>query len=302
MLKTTHKTSDGVPEREQPRLSIPRVKSSEEPHKIYNAMLEAGCVIIEDFLSPEQVKALNNDLNDPFKNIQMGSKSDDEFIREFHGHQTKRVTNLVSHSKVFRNDVLDMDLVYDLCDLAFASNKSSYWMSAAQAIEINPGNKVQHLHRDQAQYAVFDTLGPDGPEAAVNFFIAITKFTEENGATRVIPGSHEWPDFYDLGHQDMTVPALMKAGDCMFMSGKTVHGGGENKTENESRRGLGFAFTLSYLTPEEAYPFQIKMDTVKTLSKRAQRMIGFRSVYPLSSGGLWQNDYSELADFLELDK
>lgn len=302
MFKNTHKDSGAVPRGEQPTLSIPRVKSSEEPQKIYDAMLEAGAVIIEDFLSPEQVKNLDKDLDDSFKKIQMGSTSDDELIREFHGHQTKRVTNVVSHSKVFRNDVLDMDLVYELCDLAFASTNSSYWMNSAQAIEINPGNKAQFLHRDQAQYAVFDTLGPDGPEAAVNFFIAITTFTEENGATRVIPGSHKWPDFYDLGHQDMTSPVLMKAGDCMFMSGKTVHGGGENKTENEKRRALGFGVTLSYLTPEEAYPFQIKMDTVKTMSKRAQRMICFRSVYPPYSGGLWQNDYSELADFIGLDK
>lgn len=265
-------------------------------------MLNAGGVVIEGFLTPEQVKQLNSDLDKPFSELYMGSKSANKAIQDFHGLQTKRLTNLVTHSRVFREEILDMDLTYDICDRAFADDNGAYWMAAAQAIEINPGNKAQKLHRDQSQYKVFQILGPDGPEAALNFLIAVTDFTEENGATRVIPGSHKWADFAELGSQDDTVPAVMKAGDALLITGKVVHGGGSNGTASEKRRGVGFAFTPSYLTPEEAYPFQISMETAKTMSKRAQRSIMFRSVYPPNSGGLWQCDYSELADFTGLDK
>jgi hypothetical protein len=43
------------------------------------------------------------------------------------------------------------------------------------------------------------------------------------------------------------------------------------------------------------------MDTVKKLSKRAQRFVGFRSQYPRGSLGLWTKDYTELALHLKLD-
>jgi ectoine hydroxylase-related dioxygenase (phytanoyl-CoA dioxygenase family) len=283
-------------------LSIPRVNASQGAEKIYKAMLDAGGVIIEDFLTPKQVEELDRDLDGPFANIQFGSKHESEVMQEFHGRQTKRITDIVNHSKVYRNEILDMDIVHDICELAFATYNSSYWMNAGQAIEINPGNSAQLLHRDQSQFPFVDLLGPSAPEAAINFLIAVTRFTEENGATRVIPGSHQWPDFSDHGHPDMTIPAEMKPGDALFLTGKTLHGGGANKTSDERRRGLAFSLSLSSLTPEEAYAFQVSMDTARTMSKRAQRMIGFRSVYPSKLNGLWQWNSADLAGYIGLDE
>ena len=54
------------------------------------------------------------------------------------------------------------------------------------------------------------------------------------------------------------------------------------------------------LTVEEAYPFLIDLELVKTLSPRVQKMLGFRSLYPKGSPGLWQNNYEEIANFLGL--
>jgi ectoine hydroxylase-related dioxygenase (phytanoyl-CoA dioxygenase family) len=264
-------------------------------------MLEYGGVIIEGFMSPDEVKQLNNDIDAPFEAMQKGSLSEVGAMRDFHGEQTKRLTNMVSYSKVFRDDILNKDLLHEILQAVFAEDNGSYWMSAAQAIEIHPGNKAQKLHRDQGQFRVFTLLGPEAPEAVVNFLTALTPFTEINGATRVIPGSNKWEDFTDLGCPEDTIPALLNPGDALLITGKTVHGGGANRTENEKRRGIALSWSVGYLTPEEAYPFQISKDIAKTMTKRAQKAIGFRSQYPAHSGGLWQNDYSELADFLHLD-
>lgn len=222
-------------------------------------------------------------------------------MRDFHGEQTKRLTNLVTYSKVFRDDILNNDLLHEILKIVFAQDNESYWMSAAQAIEIHPGNKAQRLHRDQNQFPVFNLLGPKAPEAVVNFLTALTPFTEINGATRVIPMSNKWENFTDMGSHEDTIPALLNPGDALLITGKTIHGGGANRTQGEKRRGIGFTWSVSYLTPEEAYPFQISREVAKTMTKRAQRAIGFRSQYPANSGGLWQCDYAELADFLKLD-
>ncbi|KAK5202732.1 Verruculogen synthase [Exophiala xenobiotica] len=281
--------------------TIPNVKPSVGAAKIHELMLKYGGVIIEGFLTPTEVEQLNSDIDAPFEALQHGSLSDVEALKDFHGDKTKRLTNLVTYSRVFRQDILNKELLHKILEIVYAQDNGSYWMSAAQAIEIHPGNKEQRLHRDQSQFRVFNLLGPDGPEAVINFLTALTSFTEINGATRVIPKSNKWADFTDMGRPENTIPAWMNPGDALMITGKIVHGGGANQTVDEKRRGLALTFSLSYLTPEEAYPFQISRDVAKTMTKKAQRIIGFRSQYPASSGGLWQCDYAELADFLQLE-
>lgn len=165
---------------------IPRVKASVGAAKIHELMLEYGGVIIEEFLSPAEVEQLNSDIDAPFEALQHGSLSDVKALKEFHGEKTKRLTNLVTYSRVFRQDILNKDILHAILEIVYSQDNSSYWMSAAQAIEIHAGNEEQRLHRDQSQFRVFNLLGPEGPEAVINFLTALTPFTEINGATRVI--------------------------------------------------------------------------------------------------------------------
>ncbi|EXJ53489.1 uncharacterized protein A1O5_13265 [Cladophialophora psammophila CBS 110553] len=276
--------------------SIPHVPASAGASPILAALREAGGVIIEQLLSKDQVATINLEVEQPLKVLAPGSTHDSEAIKIFHGSNTKRLTGLTTASKGFRDYLLDHDLVHDLSEQIFHAESGTYWLTGAQLIEIGPGNPAQVLHRDQGQYQVFNNIGPTAPEAIINFLVALTDFTPENGATRVIPGSHKWPDFAEHGTPEDTVPAVMKAGDACFILGKTVHGGGANRTSSEKRRAISFAFQASYLTPEEAYVHITPPEIVRKLSLRAQRMIGFRSQYPKNSPGLWQANYSEIGD------
>ncbi|KAJ5378198.1 phytanoyl-CoA dioxygenase [Penicillium cataractarum] len=281
-------------------ISVPHVTPTDDPESITQSLRECGVLIIRGLLSRDQLQELNHELDKPLEAIQSGSKHKVDKIQDFHGSNTKRLTNVTTHSKIFRHQVLENELVHAVAERVFHQDSGTYWMGAAQVIQIGPGNKAQVLHRDQGQYPIFNLLGAKAPEATINFLIALTDFTEENGATRIIPGSHMWEDYSNMGSPDQTVPAIMKAGDAVLMSGKTVHGGGANKTKDENRRGLAFTLQCSYLTPEEANPFIIGLDTIKQLSPRAQRILGFRSQFPKFSPGLWQSDYSELADVIGL--
>jgi ectoine hydroxylase-related dioxygenase (phytanoyl-CoA dioxygenase family) len=278
--------------------SVPRDTPVAEILKI---VARDGGVIIKSFLTPDQIDRFNADVNPSMEKLRPGSTHENEIIQMFHGSNTKRLTNLVTLSPTFRNEIIDHDLVHRLCDETFLEESGTYWMTTAQVIEIGPGNSAQLLHRDLENWHPFIQLGKNGPEAILNFLIAFTDFTEENGATRVIPGSNHWDDFEDRGTPEGTIPAVMNAGDALFFSGKTVHGGGANKTTNEYRRAVAFAFNPGFLTGEEAYPFLVDMEIAKSLSPRVQRMLGFRSQYPTGSAGLWQVDYAELGDYLGLD-
>ncbi|GAB10565.1 hypothetical protein GOARA_061_00040 [Gordonia araii NBRC 100433] len=280
--------------------ALQRVPNTTAAADILAVVARDGGVIIEGLLSPEQVVRFNAEIDPPLAALAPGSTHENELVQEFHGVNTKRLTNLVNRSDVFRDEIIDHDLVHELCDARFLQESGTYWMTTAQVIEIGPGNRAQMLHRDLENWYPFVGMGPAGPEITLNFLIALTDFTEENGATRVIPGSHVWPDFEDRGTPEQTIPATMNAGDALFISGKTVHGGGANVTDGQYRRAVSFAFNPGYLVGEEAYPFLVSREAAAALPERVQRILGFRSQYPLGSPGLWQVDYAELADYLGL--
>ncbi|WP_330255744.1 phytanoyl-CoA dioxygenase family protein [Nocardia sp. NBC_00565] len=259
-----------------------------------------GAVIIEGFLSPDQVRRVNAEIDPALEKLGAGSKHDDEFTADFHGAQTKRLTNLITLSETFRNEIIDHDLLHALGEAVYRVESGDHWMTTAQVIEIGPGNKAQLLHRDLENNHFAIGMGKTGPMVMVNFLIALTDFTEENGATRIIPGSNQWDDYEDRGTPEMTIAAEMKAGDVIFFNGKVSHGGGANVTDSEYRRGLTIPLQPAFLTPEEAYPFLLDLELVKTLSPRVQKLIGFRSLYPKGSPGLWQSNYEDISDLLGL--
>lgn len=203
-------------------------------------------------------------------------------------------------SKTFREALLDHDLFHSVNDKVFHEESGTWWLNTAQAIEIGPGSQAQMLHRDQSQFSVFTSLGPNGPQATINWFLALTRFTDENGATRVIPGSHKWVDFTSNGAFEDTIPAEMEAGDIFLFTGKLAHGRGANRAVDFWRRAISTSSICSYLTPEEAYPFLPDLNVVKPMSPRVQRILAFRPQKPKDSPGLWQSDYKEIVDVLGL--
>ncbi|WP_098893869.1 phytanoyl-CoA dioxygenase family protein [Streptomyces sp. t99] len=280
--------------------ALTSVANDTPAEEILKIVTRDGGVIIKGFLTQEQITRFNAEIEQPLRALAPGSSHENEIVAEFHGSNTKRLTNLVTRSATFRSEVIDHPLVHEISDLVFLQESGTYWMTTAQVIEIGPGNQAQMLHRDLENWFPFIGMGPAGPEVTINFLVALTDFTEENGATRVIPGSNHWSDFEDRGTPEQTIPAVMNAGDVLLISGKTAHGGGANRTGDEYRRGLAFTFNAGFLTGEEAYPFLVDRELAKTLSPRVQRMLGFRSQYPTGSPGLWQVDYADLGDHLGL--
>jgi ectoine hydroxylase-related dioxygenase (phytanoyl-CoA dioxygenase family) len=264
---------------------------------------EDGGVVVKGLLSADQVARFNLEVDPGLQSLSAGARTKDAYIQEFHGTNTKRLTGMINRSKIFREEVIDNDTVHALANATMLPTADTFWMTAAQVIEIGPGSRAQPLHRDLENYSAFIGAGPSAPEVACNCLIALTEFTAENGATRVIPESHLWPDFEYRGTPEMTVPAIMNAGDALFIRGKTVHSGGANVTKDFYRRAVSFAFNAGWLVPEEAYPLLVSLDLARTLSPRVQQLLGFRSHHNLSHGapGLWQGgDCAELADYLKL--
>ncbi|KAK0610813.1 phytanoyl-CoA dioxygenase family protein [Immersiella caudata] len=277
---------------------LQRLPASAGSPAILSALRADGAVIIKSLFSPSAIATLNAEINPLMSPIRPGSVQPSEFIQAFHGPTTKRLNNLVGLSPTFRSVFLENDLIHECCTSIFVEDSGGYWMNSAQVIDIPPGSVAQPLHRDQWQFPVFTLVGPDAPEASCNFIVALSEFRAENGATRVIPGSHRWEDMSVNGEEGMSVAAEMEVGDVCFISGKVVHGGGANTTGDSSkggqtRRGLAMVFQASYLTPEEAFPFNVDREVARGMSERGQRMVGYRSQALKDSPGVWKRDYGQ---------
>ena len=105
-------------------------------------------------------------------------------------------------------------------------------ISSLSSIAIDPGETAQPIHAD-------DQLMPipkPHPPTVCNTMWALTDFTEANGATRIIPGSHLADHSPEYGAEYESVPAEMAAGSVLVWHGSLWHGGGANRTDGPAHR------------------------------------------------------------------
>jgi ectoine hydroxylase-related dioxygenase (phytanoyl-CoA dioxygenase family) len=148
-----------------------------------------------------------------------------------------------------------------------------YQFSAPVGIQIGPGEQAQVIHYDDSVYP----LPWPHDDVVVNSMWAFDDFTEANGATRVVPGSHRRASA-DYPSDMTTVPAEMPAGSVLFYPGSLLHGGGANTTDRP-RLGVILEFVAAWVRPQENHVLGVPADVVETLPERLQELLGF-NVYP----------------------
>ena len=103
---------------------------------------------------------------------------------------------------------------------------------------------------------------------------ALTDFTEANGATRVVPGSHLADRSPDYGHPYDTVPAEMAKGSVLVWHGSLWHGGGANTTDTR-RVGIAMNYCAGYIRQQENQQLGLPLDHRPTFPPRLQELCGF---------------------------
>jgi ectoine hydroxylase-related dioxygenase (phytanoyl-CoA dioxygenase family) len=263
---------------------------------ILQGLDEDGGVIVHDFIDQDLVKRLNAEFKADIERTDPGSEIVGQEMSIFWGRNTKRFTRLAARAPSFA-ELLDHELMHQW---AAHSLKGDYWLNTGQAMIVGPGETGQRLHRDIAIWPLLEELGRDAPEAMISILLALSDFTEEVGATRVIPGSHKWQEFMRTPRPEDTVGAVMPAGSALLYLGKTVHGAGQNVTDNQWRHGLHMSFVLGWLTPEEASTVGVPWEIARQYSPRVQRMLGYASPGRGNNGPAknWLIDFADVRNFL----
>ena len=262
--------------------------------EILAVLAQDGGVIVHNMLTPQIVANLLTELAPQSETSQVGPKSDNENVNHFWGQQTKRFTRLAQRSQTFADEVLVHPILTGVADELLKPYCASYWMNTGQMMIVMPGGAPQYIHRDSDDWPAM--CGPASPPCQVSCMFALSDFTAENGATRVVPGSHLWSDFSRQATDSEITQAVMPAGSGMIYLGKTLHSAGANKTENEPRLGMHLSYVLGWLTPEEAGCLGVTEDRAKTFTKQQQQLLGYRcyDASDLNGGRLWTVDYEDV--------
>jgi ectoine hydroxylase-related dioxygenase (phytanoyl-CoA dioxygenase family) len=250
-------------------MPIPRLSSASEPAAVAAALASEGCAIVERVVTPAVLDRARAELRPYLEATPTGSD-------DFAGRSTRRTGGLIARSATCR-DLVMHPLVLDSVR-AVLGHATGVQLHLTQVIAIGPGESGQQIHRDQWAFDFFPF--PPGYEVQCNTIWAMTDFTEENGATRLVPGSHRFEDRLELGHEQ-TVPAEMPAGSVMFYTGALYHGAGANRS-NTARYGLNITYAVSWLRQEENQYLSVPADIARTLPDPLLRLMGYaRGAYAL---------------------
>jgi ectoine hydroxylase-related dioxygenase (phytanoyl-CoA dioxygenase family) len=188
----------------------------------------------------------------------------------FYPGKTKRITALVARSETFRTFVTH-PLMLSACDAILKPNCVHYQVHATAALKIGPGAREQVLHREEDPYQFFKV---PRPRMILASMWAITDFTEANGGTKIVPGSHLWPADR-VARPDEVVAAAMPAGSVLLWMGGTLHGAGANRTD-EWRYGVFLSYSLGWLRQEENQYIDVPGEIARTLDKRVRDLVGYK--------------------------
>jgi ectoine hydroxylase-related dioxygenase (phytanoyl-CoA dioxygenase family) len=219
-----------------------------------------GFVVIERLIDEPTVEAIRADVMPRFAH-RSGRNT-------FEGFATQRLYAVIEKTLAC-NPLVEHPRILALIDRILLPN---YLLSQLQLINILPGEAAQPLHHDDGFYRVARPRPPLG----VATIFAIDDFTEENGATVILPRSHEWDDRVP-NDADERWPLVMPKGSVVFFLGTLWHGAGANRTDR-SRLCVTAQYCEPWVRQQENFSLSVSRDRARECSEHVQRMLGY-SIY-----------------------
>jgi ectoine hydroxylase-related dioxygenase (phytanoyl-CoA dioxygenase family) len=225
-------------------------------------MARDGYTIVERAIDQGAVEALRDDVRRLTRELATRPAAN-----IFEGVRTLRIYNLLAHGALYQQIPVH-DRVLPIIEGVL---DRGCLVSSLSSIDIGPGEAAQPLHAD-------DQLIPlPKPHVSIicNTMWALTEFTADNGATRLVPGSHR-ADRSPLpfGEPVETIAAEMAAGSVLVFDGSIWHGGGANRTDTP-RLGIAMNYCAGWLRQQENQQLGIPREIARTFSPRLRKLVGY---------------------------
>lgn len=189
----------------------------------------------------------------------------------FEGLNSQRVYSLAGKGPVFQR-LIEHPRIMAIADRVLMPN---FLLSTSQSIRLHPGEAAQAWHTDDAFYR---HPRPRDLTLALSVIWAIDAFTEDNGATQIIPGSHRWSDEHPDDREHVSMPAVMPAGSAIIFDGALWHRGGANRSHG-MRLAISPQYNQPWLRTQESQLLIVPAEAARACSDRMRAMLGY-SIHP----------------------
>lgn len=217
-----------------------------------------GFVLLRDMMTPERVETLREALDKVYRD-------EAQVPRQTAEKGCLRGYNLVRRDARFR-EALQEPAMVEIVDELLGNNCILHSFESRSAL---PGGGFQSLHRDMPYIEKIPL--------SINIVWMLDDFTEENGATRVVPRSHlrtEGPEPNKVYEDEFL--AVAPAGSIVMFDTKTWHGGGHNRTD-KIRRAFHVHYCRSWVKPQRDHPRSMDAESLKGASPLLIRLLGYHS-------------------------
>lgn len=244
---------------------------------IADTLARDGVVIIERLVPDRVLDQVLTELGPELEGSEIGGG-------EFFGGTSKRVSAIMARSATAAG-IVGHPLLLEVMEEVLSPLSLTQQLQTAAVLQVWRGGAPQPLHRDEGVYYPFLQRTPGRPEHLLTVMTALSDFTAENGATRIIPRSHAWSPDRD-GREDETVQAVMPRGSVALWYGSILHGMAVNRTD-APRTGFVFGYSLGWLRQEENHYLSVPPDAAHRLPYRVQQLLGYEQHGPLLG---WSHD------------
>jgi len=225
-----------------------------------------GFLILENQIDAGLVRRIKAEMSPWLQRKRMGRN-------DFEGFRTERVYALLAKASSVAS-LIEHEAVLDLVDGLLPPN---YLLSSALAINLHPGETAQRFHIDDAPGGA-PYLERPRTHYGVSTIWALDDFTETNGATDVVPGSHRWPaDRIPTADEILTV--TMPAGSVVVFLGTLMHRGGANRSES-ARLAITPQYCMPWMRQLEQMVLAVPPERAGQYSQRIQGLLGYSVVDP----------------------
>jgi len=258
-------------------MPIPRFAPTDDSAAMLAALRQTGVVIVERLYDDATLGRLMADLGPWLAKAPVGGG-------KFFGGAMKRVHALAARAPVV-GDMLTNPVLTGLADAVLLENCRNYRVQVLSLFQVWKGGRLQPLHRDVGVYEHFLIREPGGKEILLSFIVAVSDFTAENGATRIVPGSHTWPR-ERIAQEEEIEAAEMPKGSIVIYLGSLLHGAAINVTD-QPRSAIVSGFAVGWLRQEENQYLSCPPEAAARLSSPAQHLLGYRCHSPILG---WSDD------------
>ena len=217
-----------------------------------------GYSLVENLISNAIVKKVEMDISKRLTKVPFG---DNDFV----GTKTKRRYSLFGETRsvdeIAINEII-LEVVNEYC--------GDVLLGASVACQIHPGETEQAFHFDDGIYP----LPSDFRDVNLGVIWALDDFTVDNGATVIIPNSHQKRDIESPEKSYDREIIIMPKGSALIYSGSLWHAGGANRSDS-TRLAIILQYVESWLRPQDTHLISVQVPEARELDSRLQALLGY---------------------------